>query len=466
MAGLLSLERREDVAIVTLQRPEKRNALSIDLRIELTESFGALGDDEEVGAIVLTGAGPAFCSGMDVEPVRRRSRPPRAPGRDERVELHGRADCPKPVIAAVNGPPSRAASRSPSSAICELRPRTPASASPSCPAGSRRATPRHARPAAAPRLRADPDRPHPRRLRGAEDGDRQRVHPAEEMMPRAIELAGRIASGPRGGAGRDEAAHPQRPLAALRPPLRRGGASPPRGAARGRSRHGRLRLVSRLSADSLLDDEQGSGGHLDRRTWATRPGSSVLPQRQHLAAADALAARSGWSRSTTPSRPSPRRLAADPAAWATSKEPPQLGTLADFKRQKRDYLFSDHYREQWIPALVATDPGPLRGAGSRGHPGAGNRDPVVVVKEPGSHAADTLIDLFPRLLPDLPPAGRSRRRRLLARCLHRRQLGDRRGGLSALGRGPDGADPVAVQRPAPPHRGRPGDLCAPSPTGA
>src|SRR4051794_41362390 len=65
MAGLLSLERREDVAVVTLERPEKRNALSIDLRVELTECFGSLGDDPGVGAVVLTGAPPAFCSGMD-----------------------------------------------------------------------------------------------------------------------------------------------------------------------------------------------------------------------------------------------------------------------------------------------------------------------------------------------------------------------------------------------------------------
>src|SRR5918996_588121 len=65
MASLLSLERRDEVAIVTLQRPEKRNALSIDLRVELADAFEALGADEQVGAIVLTGAPPAFCSGMD-----------------------------------------------------------------------------------------------------------------------------------------------------------------------------------------------------------------------------------------------------------------------------------------------------------------------------------------------------------------------------------------------------------------
>ena len=66
MAGLLSLERQADVAVVTLQRPEKRNALSIDLRIELADAFAGLGEDEDVGSVMLTGAPPAFCSGMDV----------------------------------------------------------------------------------------------------------------------------------------------------------------------------------------------------------------------------------------------------------------------------------------------------------------------------------------------------------------------------------------------------------------
>jgi hypothetical protein len=85
-----------------------------------------------------------------------------------------------------------------------------------------------------------------------------------------------------------------------------------------------------------------------------------------------------------------------PLAWATAKEPPKLGTLADYKRQKRDYLFSDHYRDSWMPQLrrlicerfeaqaeedVAAD--------------GGVENPVVVVKEPGSHAADTIMSLFP-----------------------------------------------------------------------
>jgi Sulfotransferase family len=85
-----------------------------------------------------------------------------------------------------------------------------------------------------------------------------------------------------------------------------------------------------------------------------------------------------------------------PLAWATAKDPPKLGTLADFKRQKRDYLFSDRYRHSWMPQLrelisarfeaqAAEDIGEADGV----------EDPIVVVKEPGSHAADTIMDLFP-----------------------------------------------------------------------
>ena len=104
MAGLLSLERRDDVAIVTLQRPEKRNALSIDLRIELADAFRGLGGDESVGAIVLTGAGSAFCAGMDVtqfggDSEHRRRLVETSTGAFEAV-----GSCPLPVIGAINGP--------------------------------------------------------------------------------------------------------------------------------------------------------------------------------------------------------------------------------------------------------------------------------------------------------------------------------------------------------------------------
>jgi enoyl-CoA hydratase len=102
--ALLSIERRDEVALVTLRRPEKRNALSIELRTELADAFAGLGEDDGVGCVVLTGAGEAFCSGMDVTQF--------GGDLDNRARLvetstaafEAVGDCPRPVIAAVNGP--------------------------------------------------------------------------------------------------------------------------------------------------------------------------------------------------------------------------------------------------------------------------------------------------------------------------------------------------------------------------
>jgi len=102
--ALLSIERREEVALVTLRRPEKRNALSIELRLELAEAFASLGENDDIGCIVLTGAGQAFCSGMDVSQFGGD-----LANRTRLVETSTAAfeavgDCARPVIAAVNGP--------------------------------------------------------------------------------------------------------------------------------------------------------------------------------------------------------------------------------------------------------------------------------------------------------------------------------------------------------------------------
>ena len=104
MPELLSIERRDEIAVVTLQRPEKRNALSIDLRVELADAFSALSTDDSVGCVVLTGAGSAFCSGMDIDQFGG----DRA-NRERLVETSTLAfqavgNCRRPVVAAVNGP--------------------------------------------------------------------------------------------------------------------------------------------------------------------------------------------------------------------------------------------------------------------------------------------------------------------------------------------------------------------------
>src|SRR3954449_13004414 len=198
MAGLLSLERREEVAIVTLQRPEKRNALSIDLRVELTDCFKALGDDPGVVAIVLTGAPPAFCSGMDTSEFGGDGE-----HRERLVEtsigsFRAVGGCLKAVVAAVNGP--ALAGGFALALLCDLRlaaqeasfgfPELPRGIPPSY-AAARAALPA---PVAAELTLTG-------RLLDAEGALRMgivsAIHPADQLMPRAFELAGRIASGPR-----------------------------------------------------------------------------------------------------------------------------------------------------------------------------------------------------------------------------------------------------------------------------
>jgi enoyl-CoA hydratase/carnithine racemase len=100
----LSIERRGEVALVTLRRAEKRNALSIELRRELADAFSVLSADDAVGCIVLTGAGSAFCSGMDTDQFGGSRE-----NRERLVETSTLAfkavgECERPVVAAVNGP--------------------------------------------------------------------------------------------------------------------------------------------------------------------------------------------------------------------------------------------------------------------------------------------------------------------------------------------------------------------------
>jgi enoyl-CoA hydratase/carnithine racemase len=101
---LLEIERRGEVAIVTLQRPDKRNALSIELREELADAFSALSDDDGIGCVVLTGAGRAFCSGMDVTQFGGDRQHKRRLVETSTLAFDAVGDCARPVVAAVNGP--------------------------------------------------------------------------------------------------------------------------------------------------------------------------------------------------------------------------------------------------------------------------------------------------------------------------------------------------------------------------
>jgi enoyl-CoA hydratase len=104
MAGLLSIERQDEVALVTLRRAEKRNALSIDLRVEVADAFGRLSTDRGVGCIVLTGAGTAFCAGMDTTQFGGDLEHKRRLVKTSTVAFEAVGNCRRPIVAAVNGP--------------------------------------------------------------------------------------------------------------------------------------------------------------------------------------------------------------------------------------------------------------------------------------------------------------------------------------------------------------------------
>ena len=63
------IDRHDQVAVVTLDRPERKNPLTFDSYAALRDWFGGLRDDPAVRAVVLTGAGGNFCSGGDVHDI-------------------------------------------------------------------------------------------------------------------------------------------------------------------------------------------------------------------------------------------------------------------------------------------------------------------------------------------------------------------------------------------------------------
>lgn len=100
------VERRGDIGIVTLNRPERMNAIDNTMSMEIGEAVTELNEDATVGAIVLTGAGRAFCSGADFsrfEDAIRMSEGqavsrPRLPMNWVELVRNG-----KPVVCAING---------------------------------------------------------------------------------------------------------------------------------------------------------------------------------------------------------------------------------------------------------------------------------------------------------------------------------------------------------------------------
>lgn len=111
------LEKKDNIATLTLNRPEKLNALNSQMMTELLDAFHSVDQDDETKVLVITGAGRGFCSGADLS-ARAGSQGPGSTSGGERTEreieditLRGfPREAPlalvgmkKPVIAAING---------------------------------------------------------------------------------------------------------------------------------------------------------------------------------------------------------------------------------------------------------------------------------------------------------------------------------------------------------------------------
>lgn len=100
---LLQLERHDRVALLRLNRPEAMNALSFELRAALRDALQALGDDDAVGAIVITGGEQVFAAGADLTAIKDWTYQDALYSRELRAAWEQLARCRKPVIAAVAG---------------------------------------------------------------------------------------------------------------------------------------------------------------------------------------------------------------------------------------------------------------------------------------------------------------------------------------------------------------------------
>jgi len=102
---VLLVEKSEGIATVTLNRPKAMNALSRELRTAFQRALAAVNDDPDVGVVILTGAGRAFCAGLDLKELAGE-----AGTADDRESAVAGADvvtaltrCDRPVIGAING---------------------------------------------------------------------------------------------------------------------------------------------------------------------------------------------------------------------------------------------------------------------------------------------------------------------------------------------------------------------------
>ncbi|HJN51391.1 MAG: enoyl-CoA hydratase [Pseudomonadales bacterium] len=98
---VLLIEKQDGIATLTLNRPDQMNALSYELRHALADEFERLRKDRDIGVVILTGAGRAFCAGLDLKEMGSRDNPGAGAELSDPPLLM--RTLPQPVIGAING---------------------------------------------------------------------------------------------------------------------------------------------------------------------------------------------------------------------------------------------------------------------------------------------------------------------------------------------------------------------------
>ena len=108
MSELVLYSHRGSAAVLTINRPDRRNALSRGLIAALADAFRRAADDPAARCVILTGNGPAFCAGMDLDELRGTLGDESDKVWDDAAKLAALYEqiytLPKPTVAAVNGP--------------------------------------------------------------------------------------------------------------------------------------------------------------------------------------------------------------------------------------------------------------------------------------------------------------------------------------------------------------------------
>ena len=97
------MEKRDGIAVITLNRPDKLNAVNLEMRLEVLDALDEMEVDEETRVVIITGAGRAFCAGADIGRFGEDSAEIRKQQARTKDMLRRIYEFEKPVIGAING---------------------------------------------------------------------------------------------------------------------------------------------------------------------------------------------------------------------------------------------------------------------------------------------------------------------------------------------------------------------------